>query len=80
MKTPASSLSEPGKVDIKTWPAKLNQSEEPIIVMKQALSFYFALVLFIQSPGILMGQNSQLDATAKLMKELTEAHGPTGSE
>ena len=49
-------------------------------MMKYAPSFYFTLVLFIQTPGIVMGQNSQLDATAKLMKELTEAHGPTGSE
>ncbi len=49
-------------------------------MMKHAPSFYFALVLFIQSPSVVMGQNSQLDATAKLMKELTEAHGPTGSE
>ena len=49
-------------------------------MMKHALSFYFTLVLFIQSPSIVMGQNPQLDATAKLMKELTEAHGPTGSE
>ena len=49
-------------------------------MMKHAPSFYITLVLFIQTPGIVMGQNSQLDATAKLMKELTEAHGPTGSE
>ena len=49
-------------------------------MMKHAPSFYFTLVLFIQSPSIVMGQNPQLDATAKLMKELTEAHGPTGSE
>src|SRR4026209_2832791 len=48
--------------------------------MKHALSFYLTLVLFIQSPSIVMGQGAQLDATAKLMKELTEAHGPTGSE
>ena len=37
-------------------------------------------MLSLQSNSLLLGQNPQLDATAKLMKELTEAHGPTGSE
>jgi putative aminopeptidase FrvX len=49
-------------------------------VMKLSLSFILALALFIQSHRVLLGQGAQLDATAKLMKELTEAHGPTGSE
>jgi endoglucanase len=48
--------------------------------MKLSLSFVLALALFTQSHRVLLGQGAQLDATAKLMKELTEAHGPTGSE
>jgi len=42
-----------------------------IIVMKPMLSFCFAVALCIQSQSLL-GQNPQLDATAKLMKELTD--------
>jgi endoglucanase len=38
------------------------------------------VAFLIQSPFNLHGQDSSLDATARLMKELTEAHGPSGSE
>ena len=49
-------------------------------MIKHGVSFCFALLLSVQSNITLLGQTPQLDGTAKLMKELTEAHGPTGSE
>lgn len=38
------------------------------------------VILLIQLPLSLRGQTPPLDATARLMKEFTEAHGPSGSE
>jgi putative aminopeptidase FrvX len=38
------------------------------------------VILLIQLPFTLRGQTHPLDATAQLMKEFTEAHGPSGSE
>src|SRR5258707_7374950 len=48
--------------------------------MKSSRCFVLALVLSVQPQSILLGQGPGLDATAALMKELSEAHGPTGSE
>src|SRR5262245_39172423 len=41
---------------------------------------FLMFILLTKSHLVVLGQTSTLDSTAQLLKELTEAHGPSGSE